>query len=404
MSFSPRDPKGYYKTLGVSPDADANAIKQAFRARAKDVHPDASDAPDAAAQFHALQEAYEVLSDSLRRKGYDAKATHKTSEPKAKPKQDPPPRSEPPKQPRKERPDPTPKAKPEPEPRPKPKAKSKAKAKPTDGVKPHLCACGKVSAQPRHVEFDMVRGLGNRIQRRTVGNIYCRGCADRAGLKASLISWLAGWWAWPMGPKATIQTIWSNMRGGRMPQSKNAELLLHQAKAFRDRGDKIIAKAIARQGLVFASTGPTRAALDSVLAGLKDVPDRPLKNPWRTAGWAPMLHMAPAALVIVLLSMTLSVSAPEPVSQAFNAVRSVLQGTSQEVSAPIRLHQGYTTVRRVALRTGPAESYAPLVMLAPGVVVTPSEVSEDQMWARVRTTAGEVGFLRTQDLRPVSAP
>ena len=35
-----RDPKGYYIVLGIAEDADADAIKSAFRSRAKRLHPD----------------------------------------------------------------------------------------------------------------------------------------------------------------------------------------------------------------------------------------------------------------------------------------------------------------------------------------------------------------------------
>ena len=413
MSFSNRDPKGYYKTLGVPPDADASTIKSAFRSRAKDVHPDANDAPDAAAKFHALQEAYEVLSDTIRRKGYDAKATYK---PKADPKPSPSQkqqkakphagRQEKPKAQRQSKAEPPPRSKPQSQSKPKaePRADPKPKSKTATGIKPKACACGKVSAQPRYVEFDMVRGLGRRVQKRTQGEIYCRGCADRAGLKASLISWLAGWWAWPMGPKETWRTIWSNMRGGRMPQAQNADLLLHQAKAFRDRGDDVIAKAIAKQGLIFASTGPTRAALDSVLASLGDVADKPLKNPWRQPGWMPMVHLAPAALIVVALSMSVSISTPAPLSRAVDTVRDLFQGPGAGAGPAILLDTRYTTARRTVLRTGPGDAYAPQVMLTAGVTVTPKELSQDGSWARIETAAGEVGFLNTSDLRSATVP
>ncbi|MCK8781156.1 J domain-containing protein [Rhizobium sp. NTR19] len=57
-----------YELLGVSQDADGQAIKNAYRKRAKTAHPDAGGDVDA---FAKLTASYELLSDPLRRKVYD---------------------------------------------------------------------------------------------------------------------------------------------------------------------------------------------------------------------------------------------------------------------------------------------------------------------------------------------
>ncbi len=65
--------KDFYATLGVSADADADAIKKAYRKLARTYHPDANQG-DAAAEkrFKEIGEAYGVLSDPEQRKQYDA--------------------------------------------------------------------------------------------------------------------------------------------------------------------------------------------------------------------------------------------------------------------------------------------------------------------------------------------
>src|SRR5919112_2536183 len=87
---SDRGPAGgvdLYALLGVRPEADTTEVSHAYRRRLREVHPDTrppATAPgastgdtrprpeDAQADLQALQEAYLVLRDPLRRARYDA--------------------------------------------------------------------------------------------------------------------------------------------------------------------------------------------------------------------------------------------------------------------------------------------------------------------------------------------
>src|SRR5947207_9778136 len=68
MATTERD---YYELLGVPRTADDKEIKRAFRQKARELHPDVSDAPDAETQFREVVEAYEVLSKPETRDLYD---------------------------------------------------------------------------------------------------------------------------------------------------------------------------------------------------------------------------------------------------------------------------------------------------------------------------------------------
>jgi molecular chaperone DnaJ len=64
-----RDP---YEVLEVPRDADERAIKKAFRAKARELHPDVNrHDPDAEEKFKELAEAHEILSDAEKRQIFD---------------------------------------------------------------------------------------------------------------------------------------------------------------------------------------------------------------------------------------------------------------------------------------------------------------------------------------------
>jgi len=64
--------KDYYEILGVGRNASDKEIKQAYRRLARRYHPDVNPGdPSAEARFKEMNAAYEVLSDSGKRKKYD---------------------------------------------------------------------------------------------------------------------------------------------------------------------------------------------------------------------------------------------------------------------------------------------------------------------------------------------
>ena len=71
-----RDLYTYYAILGVATDAPPEALKTAFRTRAKLLHPDVQGTGDAFA-FQALKKAFDTLSNTDLRRRYDhLSATH----------------------------------------------------------------------------------------------------------------------------------------------------------------------------------------------------------------------------------------------------------------------------------------------------------------------------------------
>lgn len=238
-----KDPKGYYAILQVSATADTSEIKSAFKRRAMELHPDRNRSPSATQDFQKLNEAYEVLSNSEARAQYDTQSIQVEN----------------------------------------PTEDSREK-----NIDPITCSCcGKISAQPRYVIFYVVKSYLVMTSRSTVQGIFCSACAEKRAIKASLITWLLGWWSIPWGPIYSVQALFTNALGGKQPDDLNARILAHQAMYFASIGKFEIAGAIARDCLALIKKtnlkAPDVASIKIQIERLLTIcgDDSPqLRNPW----------------------------------------------------------------------------------------------------------------------------
>ncbi len=74
-------PTNLYAVLGVSPEAVAEDIREAYRLMARRFHPDANPHPGAGEQFKDIATAYAVLGDPTQRANYDALRRQAQAEP-----------------------------------------------------------------------------------------------------------------------------------------------------------------------------------------------------------------------------------------------------------------------------------------------------------------------------------
>lgn len=199
------DPKGYYKLLGVQPDASIAVIKAAYRAQAMDMHPDRNPDKDTTAKFQALQEAFAIVSDEKLRQQYDANSAVPSSDSSA----------------------------------------AKENYKP---LEPIVCSrCSAVSAQPRFKVFYTVFGYILGATKTPHQGVFCSKCEIKVALRSSAITLLAGWWSF-LGFFWTLETLIQNLTGGQLNE-QNARLQGYQAMYFAQIGKIDLARAVALEAL-----------------------------------------------------------------------------------------------------------------------------------------------------------
>jgi DnaJ domain len=243
-----RDPKGYYAQLGVAHTASAAEIKQAFRRLALHVHPDRNPSAAAEETFKQLIQAHAVLSNPTKRANYDAQCVDI----------------------------------------PQPAA---GWGKQSRVLTPIVCVvCGRIPIQPKYVIFYEVKSLFVTTRRTPIQGIYCRKCADKRLLRATLVTWLLGWWGLPWGPFYTLHALVHNLLGGRQPSDTNARILGYQARYFASVGRMFLARSLALMALELSTDHGLRASLQPLLPPFgEQLGHRPrsrLKHGWELRGSA----------------------------------------------------------------------------------------------------------------------
>lgn len=390
MASGTADPKGYYRILGVAPDADAAAVKTAYRSRAKDLHPDHNPSAHAGEAFARLNEAYQVISDPRRRAAYDRLAARVhaafTSGPRTQAQARPQPEARP-------------KAA-QPPPRPQAQSQPRRTERPASGETLCPCSrCGKVTAQPRHIIFRRVIGRLRHTLITPIEGTFCRRCAQVTAVKASYATLVSGWWALPRGPLETLRALWINVRGGEIPAEANRALLVAQARAFLGRGEAALARGCAEQAYDFVRDGADRREVEHLL-GLIPRGTRRLRDRWRSPGWAAPVQLLPLGLVIaVVVTMLPGLGDGSPADQAATAAAGSDTVRRPEVLRPDVGRLNVIASERLAVRSGPSVAYRVSATLDKGSTVLVNELSPDGKWARILTAEGVSGFVEAEGLR-----
>jgi curved DNA-binding protein CbpA len=248
------DPEGLYRALGVSPAADPDEIKNAYRRLAKETHPDTASG-GSEFQFHKIYNAYKILSDSEARARYDRRFTLEDAEHSWL------------------------------------------------GLHPVKCSrCNKVTAQPRVLTFDRIFSILFFSFHRPAEGIFCTRCAQTASVRASFATALFGWWAIPAAPFLTLRAIARNAMGGARDVELEEELLWQNSRAFAAQGNRKLSYALATK-ITDASDPDIAEGARELVHDMEERGANPkkikLKDPWRIKPLAVMTHLMLAAVLPV---------------------------------------------------------------------------------------------------------
>ncbi|QPO10134.1 DnaJ domain-containing protein [Thalassospira sp. A40-3] len=263
---------------------------------------------------------------------------------------------------------------------------------------------GVVSAQPRQVEFKVVRGFLNSCNIETItANLAPKG-AKRMALKASFKTWLRGFWGWKSFLPAW-KAIVGNMRGGTFPPEGNAKMLFTQANAFERSGNKPLARAVLMQALDFI--GSNRSALaEQVRATQRRLDDgqpaRRVRDEWKRAGmFDALLHLSPLFLLIFAALIAfgpgqgfVTRDIPELVARQGTEITRQVKDLIGEEREPY-----YVDRELLNLRDGPSVNDAIIRRLTRFETVYVAGDSQG-FWIEIETSIGENGFVNLDALVP----
>ncbi|MCC9622629.1 DnaJ domain-containing protein [Thalassospira sp. MA62] len=263
---------------------------------------------------------------------------------------------------------------------------------------------GVVSAQPRLVEFKIVRGFLNSFHTETISASLAPKGAKRMALRASLKTWARGFWGWRSFVPAW-RAIINNMRGGQFPAEGNAKLLATQANAFERSGNKPLARAVLLQASDFI--GSSRSAIaEQIRTSIRRLDDgtaaRRVRDEWKQVGSLDAaLHLSPLFLIIFMLLIAfgpgqgfVTRDIPELIAQQGTEITRQVKNLIAEDRDPY-----YVDRDLLNLRDGPSVNGTVIRRLARFETVYVSGDNEG-FWVEIETTIGETGFVNLDALVP----
>ena len=189
-----------------------------------------------------------------------------------------------------------------------------------------------------------------------------------------------------------MRALLRNLKGGDKPSSDNLWVLLHQARAFLGRGDRVVARALAEQSLEFAQSEAERISIASLLhrTGTRVKVAKRLKNRWHPWNYASVMQTLPLLGLIMAIVMGGAVLAFRSQTDDVTAdivVRPAQPGETRHVATEI-----------LKVRQGPAPAQPVTALLDRFSTVQVVETVPGGEWARILTDQGVTGYVQSRYL------
>lgn len=363
------DALGYYAILGLAPDADDALIKQNYRDAAKKWHPDYNSGEEAKENFQKVSVAYDILQDKEKRLTYDLLCS----------------------------------------------AYSKDKFPAMFSLKVYKNRAGQEDINVRAVSLRQI--IGKIIDESDIKNDEVCNYPEalKTVFKTSLFNWLLGWWsvkALFLNPQAII----ANYQNIGCNHKENYQLLVHNALAYYQNGDKDKAFMSAVQAGNFADSR-RRELLKKLMDMLAVRPQLKLK-PWNYLNLRLIQLIIPVLLLLLaLIPFSYKVVSDSDLWDYFDKKKEIsyhqevrMYGGSMAddmvvakiINIPVDtqdMSKLYHLKKELEIMHGPADDFDVMRRLKAGTTVRLTGVSPDDIWARIMLDEGDMGFIRLEYLK-----
>ena len=365
-----KDVLGYYRIIGVSPNADDSMIKNRYHERAKIWHPDHNSGDSAKENFQKLSVAYKILSDENKRLSYDLLCS----------------------------------------------AYSYKTFPDMNMLKIFKNQNEKDDFNIKVVSLSQVTGAIIKHSVNKQDKICNYQEAIQEVFKTSVHNWLCGWWSIKSIPE-NIKAIIENYKKIGLNREENYQLWVHNAVAYwqnRQLGNAYISAVLAGQ----YANETQKTLLKKLIIKLKIKPQFKLKT-WNMLNLKLIQLIMPLAFLIVIIS---------PFSAKFVTERDLMRYFSKtneiEYNQEVRFYGGRTTTDDMVVAKiikfpvdvhdtsklyhvvsdqkvmyGPSESFDVIKTIKKGTTVRVTGISPDEIWYRIMLDEGEMGFVKTEFLK-----
>ena len=364
-----KDALGYYRILGIQPNADESLVKQKYHERAKVWHPDRNSTDEAKENFQKLSVAYDIISNEDKRLTYDLLSSAYTS----------------------------------------------SNFPPMFALKPYRNLHGKDDFNLQVVSLTQVIGKIVHQEIKQEDKICNYAEALKEIFKTSVINWILGWWsikAFPQNIKALIKNFYQIGHN----RAENYQLWLHNAVAYwqnKQIGNAYISAMIATQ----YADDFQKSLLRKLISKLGLKPKFKLHN-WNMALLRLVQLIFPSVIIIAcLIPMSKQIISNSDLWAYFNQEKQIIYNQEVKfqsgnsisddmvvgkiIKIPVDISdmsQLYHLSADQKIMYGPADDFDVIKKLKAGTTVRVTGITPDEVWYRVMLDEGEMGFVRKEYL------